>query len=131
MKLSSKDITKTLIRLYKLFCVFVVRKPRKTCFLASRPIFKYIVPSKCIEGAQWLSGRVGGFRLFQQATLLIHLRLSRVSFLTDLYLECSHKDLRCLYNKTNMPEGKLIWISSTFFLTCKQETKYNISDITL
>ena len=30
-----------------------------------------------------------------------------------------------------MPEDKQSLISSTFFLTCKQEMKYNISDITL
>ena len=30
--------------------------------------------------------------------------------------ECVYKDLRCLRNKTNMPEEKQIWISSNFFL---------------
>ena len=64
-----------------------------------------------------------------QATLLIHQRLTCVSFLTGLYLECNYGELRCLGNTTNMPEGKLIWISSTFSQTCKQETKYTISDI--
>ena len=47
-----------------------------------------------------------------------------VSFLTDLYLECSYEDLRCIHNKTNVPEEKQIRISSAFFLACKQETKY-------
>ena len=54
-----------------------------------------------------------------------------VSILTGLYLECGYKDLRILCNKKNMPEGKLIRISYTFSQTCKQETKYNISDIML
>ena len=54
-----------------------------------------------------------------------------VSFLTGLYFKCGYEDLRCLLNKTNMPEGKPIPISSTFSQMCKQETKYNISDITL
>ena len=44
--------------------------------------------------------------------------------------ECVNGDLRCLCNKTNMPEEKQIRISSHFFLPCKQETKY-ISDVTL
>ena len=35
------------------------------------------------------------------------------------------------FDKTNMPKGKPIQISSTFSQTCKQETKYNISDIML
>ena len=43
--------------------------------------------------------------LVQQATLE---RLTHVLFLTDLYLECSYKDLRCLCmaieNKINPPE---------------------------
>ena len=55
----------------------------------------------------------------------------RDSFLADLYLECAYEDLLCICNKTNIGEVKQIRISSTFFLTCKQETKYNISDITL
>ena len=33
-------------------------------------------------------------------------------------------------NKVNMPEEKKIQISSTFFLSCKPQMKYNISDIT-
>ena len=68
--------------------------------------------------------RVSGFGLFPQATLLIHLRLTCVSFLTGLYLESGYKDLRCL-GKTNMPEGKPIRISSTFSQPCKQATKYS------
>ena len=79
--------------------------------------------------------QIGGFRLFPQATLLIRQRFMCASFLTDLYLECGYKcgyeDLLHIRNKTNMPEEKQIRISSTFFLSCKQETKYNISDITL
>ena len=43
--------------------------------------------------------------------------------------ECVYEDLRCLRNKINMPEEKQIRISS--FLTCKQEIKYDISDVTL
>ena len=38
--------------------------------------------------------------------------------------ECVYGDLQCLFNKTNMPEEKQIWISSNFFLPYKQETKY-------
>ena len=45
--------------------------------------------------------------------------------------ECVYEDLRCLRNKTNMPEEKQIRISSNFFLPCKQQTKYEISDVTL
>ena len=52
-------------------------------------------------------------------------------FLTDLYLKCRYEDLRSINNKTNIHEKKQIWVSSTFFLTCKQEMKYNISNITL
>ena len=37
-KLSKKRITKALIRLRRLVCVFVVRKPPMTGFLATRPI---------------------------------------------------------------------------------------------
>ena len=43
------------------------------------------------------------------------------SFLPDLYQECRYEDLLCIRNK----------ISSIFFLSCKQETKYNTSDVTL
>ena len=40
MTLSIKQITKALIRLmHRLVCVFVVRKPPKTGFLATRPIY--------------------------------------------------------------------------------------------
>ena len=42
--------------------------------------------------------RTCGFRLFPQATILIHRRLTCISFLTGLYLECGYKDLRCLRN---------------------------------
>ena len=37
--------------------------------------------------------------------------------------ECVYEDLRCLRNKTNMPEEKQIRISSNFFLLCKQENE--------
>ena len=37
--------------------------------------------------------------------------------------ECAYEDLRCLGNKTNMPEEKQIRISSNFFLPCKQENE--------
>ena len=37
----------------------------------------------------------------------------------------------CDANKTNMPKEKQIRISSNFFLLCKQETKYDISDVML
>ena len=43
--------------------------------------------------------------------------------------ECVYEYLRCLRNKMNMPKEKQILISS--FLTCKQEKKYDISDVTL
>ena len=42
--------------------------------------------------------RTSGFRLFRQATILIHRRLTCISFLTGLYLECGYEDLRCLCN---------------------------------
>ena len=42
--------------------------------------------------------RTCGFRLFLQATILIHRRLTCISFLTGLYLECEYEDLRCLRN---------------------------------
>ena len=45
--------------------------------------------------------------------------------------ECVYEDLRCLCNKTNMPKEKQIRISSNSFLSCKQEMKYDISDVTL
>ena len=45
--------------------------------------------------------------------------------------ECVYEDLQCFRNKTNAPEEKQIRISSYFFLPCKQETKYDISDVTL
>ena len=44
--------------------------------------------------------------------------------------EYVYGDLRCLRNKTNMPEEKQIRISSNFCLQCKQETKY-ILDVML
>ena len=47
------------------------------------------------------------------------------------YLKCGYKDLRSIHNKMNMTKEKQIRISSTFFLMCKQDTKYNIADIML
>ena len=83
---------------------------------------------------QWGDRGVGKscwFPIVSASYTIDHLRLKRVSFLTGLYLECRYEDLRCLRNKTNMPEGEPIRISYTFSQTCKQETKYNISDITI
>ena len=45
--------------------------------------------------------------------------------------EWVYEDLRCHHNKTNVPEEKQIGISSYIFLPSKQETKYNISEVTL
>ena len=41
--------------------------------------------------------------------------------------ECVYEDLRCLRNKTNMPEEKQIRISSNFFLPRKQQIWESIS----
>ena len=71
--------------------------------------------SLCWHVVKWKEKQVGGFRLFLQTTLLIHGRLTRNSFLTGLYLKCGYEDLQCLCNKTNMPEGKPIQISSLPF----------------
>ena len=67
-----------------------------------------------------------GFRLFPQAKLLIGWRFALALFLTDLYLECSYEDLLCIHARKEKCQ-----ISSTLFLSCKQETKYNILDIML
>ena len=45
--------------------------------------------------------------------------------------ECVYEDLRCLRNKTNMPEEKQIRIFSDLFLLCKQQNEIYISDVTL
>ena len=45
--------------------------------------------------------------------------------------ECVYEDLQYLRYKTNIPEEKQIRISSNFFLLFNQETKYDISDVTL
>ena len=45
--------------------------------------------------------------------------------------EWVYEGLECPGDKMNMPEDKQIWISCNFFLSCKQETKNDISDIML
>ena len=37
--------------------------------------------------------------------------------------KCVYEDLRCLRNKTNMPDEKQIRISSSFFLPHKQQKR--------
>ena len=45
--------------------------------------------------------------------------------------ECVYEDLRCLRNKTNMPEEKQIWIPLTFSYRVNKKKKYGILDVTL
>ena len=67
--------------------------------------FGDVLQPACHETISVKHSFLGVFRLFPQATLE---RLRHVLFLTDLYLECSYKDLRCLRkvigNKMNTPE---------------------------
>ena len=49
--------------------------------------------------------RTCGFRLFPQATILIHRRLTCISFLTGLYLECGYEICDVSVIKRTCPKG--------------------------